>query len=45
MFIEKLIDGIIEKNNPSILGLDPDMSYIPEFIIKDAFGRHGKNLN
>lgn len=44
MFIEELIVGIQEKNNPSILGLDPDMSYIPEFIIEDAFGRYGKNL-
>ena len=45
MFIEELINGIIEKNNPSILGLDPDMSYIPEFIIEDSFNQYGKNLN
>jgi orotidine-5'-phosphate decarboxylase len=45
MFIEKLIDKILEKNNPSVLGLDPDISYVPEYIIKKAFKEYGKNLS
>jgi orotidine-5'-phosphate decarboxylase len=44
MFIKELIDKIIEKNNPSVVGLDPDIAYVPEFIIKKAFKEYGENL-
>ncbi|HWP79940.1 MAG TPA: orotidine-5'-phosphate decarboxylase [Candidatus Acidoferrum sp.] len=40
MSIDKLIDAIIERNNPTVLGLDPRLSYIPPYIIEAA---HEKN--
>lgn len=44
LFIDKLIEKIIEKNNPTVVGLDPKMEYIPEFIKQRAFNEYGKNL-
>lgn len=41
MIIDKLIDRIIETKNPSVVGLDPRLSYIPEFITEDAFNKYG----
>ncbi|HZJ82650.1 MAG TPA: orotidine-5'-phosphate decarboxylase [Clostridia bacterium] len=32
--IDKLIDRIIEKENPTVAGLDPRMEYLPESLIK-----------
>lgn len=33
-----------EKNAPIVVGLDPMMKFIPEFIKKDAFDRYGETL-
>lgn len=44
MFIDLLIDKINEKNNPSLIGLDPRIEYVPEFIKEKAFKEHGINL-
>lgn len=43
MFIDVLIEKIKEKNNPSIIGLDPKIEYIPKFIVEEAFKKHGVN--
>ncbi len=32
MIIDKLIEKIIELKNPTVVGLDPKLEYIPEFI-------------
>lgn len=32
MFVDRLIDAIKLKNNPTIVGLDPKVEYIPDFI-------------
>lgn len=40
--IDLLIDKIIEKNNPSVVGLDPRLSYVPDFITKEAFEKYGE---
>ena len=37
--ISKLIAKIREKNAPVVVGLDPQMSFIPEHLLKDA-ARH-----
>jgi orotidine-5'-phosphate decarboxylase len=44
MFIDSLISKIIEKNNPSVVGLDPKLEYLPEFIKESAFREYGTNL-
>lgn len=44
MFIDLLIDSIKEKNNPSVIGLDPRIEYVPEFIKEKAFKEYGINL-
>ncbi len=42
--MDLLIKKIIEKNNPSVAGLDPKMDFIPEFIKEKAFEQYGKTL-
>ncbi|HEY9060419.1 MAG TPA: orotidine-5'-phosphate decarboxylase [Pseudobacteroides sp.] len=44
MFIDLLIDSIKEKDNPTVVGLDPKMDFIPQFIKQKAFKEHGVNL-
>lgn len=44
MFIDVLIKKIKEKNNPSVVGLDPKIEYIPSFIKEEAFKKQGKTL-
>ncbi len=44
MFIDKLIEKIKEKNNPSVIGLDPKIEYVPSQIKKKAFNEHGTSL-
>ena len=34
--IQKLIDGIISKDAPVVVGLDPNLSFIPGHILKEA---------
>lgn len=44
MFIDRLIESIQEKNNPTVVGLDPKTEYVPAFIKDKAFKEYGKNL-
>lgn len=44
MFVDVLIKNIKEKNNPSVVGLDPQIEYVPNFIKEEAFKKHGKSL-
>jgi orotidine-5'-phosphate decarboxylase len=44
MFIDRLIESIQEKDNPTVVGLDPKMEYIPAFIKDKAFKEYGVNL-
>lgn len=39
--IDRLIDKIKEKNNPTVVGLDPKLDYIPEEMKKAAFEKYG----
>lgn len=41
MIIDKLIDKILNLGNPTVVGLDPRLSYIPEFIMDEALKEHG----
>ena len=42
--IQKLIEGIKRTKAPSVVGLDPMMNYIPEYIQKKAFAEFGETL-
>lgn len=42
--ISKLINEIVKKDAPIVVGLDPMLSYIPDFVKSDAFGQFGETL-
>ncbi len=42
--IQKLIANIKKTNAPIVVGLDPMLSYVPEWIQKRAFDEHGETL-
>jgi len=42
--IKKLVDGIVKKNAPIVVGLDPTLELIPEHIKKAAFEKKGETL-
>jgi orotidine-5'-phosphate decarboxylase len=44
MFIDDLMKGVHEKNNPTVVGLDPVFDYVPRFLKEESFRNHGKNL-
>lgn len=44
MFIDKLIEAVKEKDNPSVVGLDPKIEYVPSILREEAFKKYGKNL-
>lgn len=44
MIIDKLIDSIKEKGNPTVVGLDPRIEYIPEFIMEEMYDKYGVSL-
>ena len=44
MSMDKLIEKIAETQNPTVVGLDPKLEYIPEFIKEQAFIENGENL-
>ena len=40
--IKKLINEIVKKNAPIVVGLDPMLSYVPAFLLEDAVARLGE---
>ncbi len=44
MSIDLLVKKIKEKGNPSVAGLDPVLSYVPEYLREQAYKEYGKNL-
>lgn len=44
MSLDRLIEKINQTKNPTVAGLDPKLSFIPEYIKKEAFAAFGKNL-
>ncbi len=42
MIIDKLIDKIKETENPTVVGLDPRLSYVPDFIKNECLEKYGK---
>ncbi len=44
MSMDVLQAKIRQKKNPTVAGLDPKLSYIPQYIKDDAFEKYGKTL-
>lgn len=44
MSFDRLIAAIRRTGNPSVVGLDPKLEYIPDHIVKEAFREHGETL-
>jgi orotidine-5'-phosphate decarboxylase len=44
MSMDVLIEKIKEKNNPSVIGLDPKVEYVPGFIREKCYEQYGKTL-
>jgi len=42
MSLDRLITKIIETQNPTVLGLDPKLDFIPVDLKKEAYNLHGK---
>ena len=42
--INQLVEQIQKKEAPIVVGLDPMLSYIPDFIKKEAFEEFGETL-
>ena len=44
MSFDRLIEKIVEMQNPTVAGLDPKLAYIPEKIKEESFKKYGKTL-
>lgn len=42
MTIDNLIEKIIDKKNPTVMGLDPHLDMIPPFLVENAVAEYGK---
>jgi orotidine-5'-phosphate decarboxylase len=42
--MDRLIEAIRQKKNPTVAGLDPALTYIPSYIVKAAYEKHGATL-
>ena len=44
MAFDRLIEKIVEKQNPTVAGLDPKLDYVPQSIKAACFEKYGKTL-
>lgn len=44
MALDRLIEAIRNKHNPTVAGLDPRLEYLPEYLKKKAFQEWGETL-
>lgn len=44
MSLDRLIEKIEQTGNPTVAGLDPKLDYVPEFIKRKCFEKHGETL-
>ena len=45
MAFDRLIEKIVEMQNPTVAGLDPKLEYVPQCIKDECFAKYGKNLD
>ncbi len=43
--VEKLLNEITKKNAPIVVGLDPKLDFIPEFLLSNAIDKYGETLD
>ena len=44
MAFDRLIEGIVKMQNPTVAGLDPKLDYVPASIKESCFEKYGKTL-
>lgn len=44
MSFDRLIEAIVDKKNPTVAGLDPNLDIIPKFIVEESICKFGKTL-
>lgn len=44
MSMDRLLEKMAEKQNPTVAGLDPKLSYIPEHIREESYKKFGRTL-
>ncbi len=44
MSLDRLIEAIARTQNPTVVGLDPKLDFVPQYIRDAAYDRHGKTL-
>lgn len=44
-FMERLNERIMTFHNPSLLGLDPQLAYLPEYLLRPLEGQSGEGLS
>jgi orotidine-5'-phosphate decarboxylase len=44
MSFDRLIKKIIDLKNPTVVGLDPKLDYVPNFIKEECFSKYGETL-
>ena len=40
MAFDRLIENIVKTQNPSVVGLDPKLDYVPEYIKEKKFKKY-----
>lgn len=44
MSLDRLIEKIVEKQNPTVAGLDPKLDFIPSYLKEESYRKYGENL-
>ena len=44
MSFNRLIENIVHKNNPTVVGLDPNLDFVPQFIKNESIEKFGNTL-
>ena len=44
MSLDRLIEKIVQTQNPTVVGLDPKLEYVPAFIKEEYFQKYGNTL-
>ena len=43
MSLDRLIENIVKTQNPSVVGLDPKLEYVPQYIVEKKIAKYGAN--
>jgi orotidine-5'-phosphate decarboxylase len=44
MSFDRLIENIVKTQNPSVVGLDPRLEYVPDYIVQKNLKKYGRDL-